>query len=251
MSAFHDTLTMTARSLKHTVRSMDTIITVALTPIALMLMFVYVLGGALSDDSSQYINFITPGIAIMCVVSGIAYVALRLNNDLQKGIISRFKTMPVAPSSILGGHAISSILSNLFSVLLVLIVAFAVGFRPQAGLTEWLLFIGILTLFTIATTWLAIVFGLLAKTSEGAGAFSYILLLGIFVSSAFTPVENMHPALHGFAQHQPMTPIIETMRSLMVNGTAGDSALTAVLWCLSLLVASYFTALHIYKTKTL
>lgn len=251
MSAVKDTMTMTKRSLKHTVRSMDTIITVALTPIALMLMFVYVLGGTLNGDNGSYINFITPGIAIMCVVSGIAYAALRINNDLTRGIISRFKTMPVAPSSILGGHAVSSVLSNLFSVVLVLAVAFLAGFHPHAGVSEWLLFGGLLTLFTVATTWLAIVFGLLAKTAEGAGAFSYILLLAIFVSSAFAPVDKMHPALRGFAEHQPMTPIVETMRSLMVNGAPGDHAVAAVVWCVVLLVVSYIAALAIYRRKAI
>lgn len=251
MSVLGDTLTMTKRSLKHTVRSMDTIITVALMPIALMLMFVYVLGGTLSENSSDYINYITPGIAVMCVLSGIAYASLRVNNDLQKGIIARFKTMPVASSSILGGHAVSSVLSNLVSVALVILVAFMAGFRPEAGIVEWLLFIGLLTLFTTATTWLAIVFGLLAKTAEGAGAFSYILLLGLFVSTAFTPVERMHPTLHGFAEHQPMTPIIDSMRMLMIEGRIGESLWIAAVWCLGLLLASYLMALRIYKAKSI
>ncbi len=153
MHAFRDTWVMAKRSLRHTIRSLDTIITVAITPIALMLLFVYVFGGSFgaSSGSVKYINFITPGIVIMCVVSGIAYAALRLNNDMTKGIINRFRTMPVASSSILGGHALSSVLSNLFSVVLVMIVAFLVGFRSDAGIAEWLIFTGILVLFTLAT----------------------------------------------------------------------------------------------------
>ena len=250
MGAFQDTWTMTKRSLKHTVRSMDTIITVAATPIFMMLLFVYVLGGSFSDNA-DYVNYITPGIVIMTVASGIAYAALRLNNDFNKGIISRFKTMPVAPSSILGGHAFSSLLSNLFSVVLVLAVAFLVGFRTSAGPVEWLAFTGLLVLFTLATTWLAIVFGLLAKTAEGAGAFSYILLLLLFVSSAFTPVEKMASFLRGFAEHQPMTPIIETMRSLLTNGTIGDQAWLATLWCVLLLAISYVAALWLYRNKSI
>ena len=252
MNAFRDTFVMAKRSLRHTIRSLDTIITVAITPIALMLLFVYVFGGSFgaSSGSVKYINFITPGIVIMCVVSGIAYAALRLNNDMTKGIINRFRTMPVASSSILGGHALSSVLSNLFSVVLVMIVAFLVGFRSDAGIAEWLIFTGILVLFTLATTWLAIVFGLLAKSAEGAGAFSYILLLLLFISSAFTPTDKMNPILRAFADHQPMTPIVETMRSLLINGSAGESAWLAVAWCAGLLVASYLLALRIYKNKT-
>jgi ABC-2 type transport system permease protein len=250
MQAIHDTLVMAKRSLRHTVRSLDTIITVAAMPIAMMLLFVYVFGSSFNTGSVPYINFVTPGVIIMCVASGIAYAALRVNNDLSKGIISRFKTMPVASSSILGGHAVSSVISNLISVAMVMLVALLIGFRSGAGIAEWLIFGGILVLFTLATTWLAIVFGLLAKSAEGAGAFSYVLLLLIFVSSAFTPTDKMNSALRAFAEHQPMTPIIETMRSLLVNGTAGDSAWIAVAWCVGLLVVTYFTALRIYKRKT-
>ncbi len=247
-----DTWTMAKRSLRHTVRSMDTIITVVATPIVMMLMFVYVFGSSFQQaiGGGEYINFVVPAIIVMTVVSGIAYAAVRLSMDLQKGIINRFKTMPVAPSSILGGHALSSTLSNLFSSLLVLLVAFLIGFRSDAGILEWSMFAALLTLFTLATTWLAILFGLFAKTMEGAGAFSYILLFLIFLSSGFTPVDNMHPALRWFAENQPMTPIIETMRSLLTNGVVGDSAGVAIGWSVALLAVSYALALRVYKTKT-
>ena len=254
MRALRDTWTMAKRSLRHTVRSVDTIITVAAMPIAMMLLFVFVFGGSIggmfSHGPVKYIDFIVPGIVAMTVVSGIAYAAVRLNMDLQKGIINRFKTMPVAPSSILGGHAVSSVLSNLFSVLLVIVVAFLGGFRSHAGVTEWLLFSGLLTLFTLATTWMAIMFGLSAKSSEGAGSFSYILLLLVFVSPSFVPTGGMNSVVRAFAEHQPMTPIVETMRSLLTNGSAGESAWTAILWCIGLLVVSYVLALRIYKKKT-
>jgi len=231
---------------------MDTIITVVAMPIAMMLLFVFVFGSAFGQQTGgvAYVNFITPTIIIMTVVSGIAYAAVRLSMDMQKGIINRFKTMPVAPSSILGGHAASSTLSNLFSSLLVLLVALLIGFRSSAGVSEWLIFTGLLVLFTLATTWLAILFGLFAKTMEGAGAFSYILLLLIFISSGFTPVDKMTPALRWFAENQPMTPIIETLRSLLTNGTAGSSAWTATAWCVGLLLVSYLLALNVYKNKT-
>jgi ABC-2 type transport system permease protein len=247
MNVIRDTLVMAKRSLRHTVRSVDTIITVAATPIALMLMFVFVMGNAFNPGNGSYINYITPGIAVMCVVSGIAYAAFRLNNDIQKGIINRFKAMPVAPASILGGHAVSSVLSNLFSVVLVMLVALLAGFRSDAGIVEWLLFGGVLTLFTLAMTWIAIFFGLIAKTAEGAGGFSYILLLLIFISSAFTPTQSMHPSLHWFAEHQPMTPIVETMRSLITSGTAGDSLWIAIAWCVGIFALCYMAAIHAFK----
>lgn len=253
MPIVSDTWTMTKRNLRHIVRSMDTIITVVIMPIAFMLLFLYVFGGAIGNQTGSvpYVDFITPGIIIMTVVSGIAYAAVRLSMDLQKGIINRFRTMPVAPSSILGGQAASSTLSNLFSSLLVLAVAFAVGFRSHADGTDWLMFAAILVLFTIATTWLAIFFGLLAKTTEGAGAFSYILLLLIFISPAFVPSTSITPWLRGFALNQPITPIVETMRSLLVDGVAGSQALAALLWCVGILVTTVAASLWVYRRKTI
>jgi ABC-2 type transport system permease protein len=251
MQALKDTWTMTKRSLRHIVRSPDTVITVVITPIALLLMFVYVLGGALGTQtgSVNYVDFITPGIIILTVISGIAYAAFRLNTDIQKGIINRFRTMPVAPSSILSGQALSSTLSNLLSSLLVLAVAFAVGFRTDAGLMEWFLFAVLLILFTLATTWMAIYFGLQAKSAEGAGSFSYILMLLIFLSPSFVPTSSMTPVLRGFAENQPFTPIIETMRSLLTNGKPGDKVWLALAWCVGILVIMYVLSIRQYKRK--
>ncbi|HET7301719.1 MAG TPA: ABC transporter permease [Candidatus Saccharimonadales bacterium] len=253
MYALQDTWTMAKRSLRHIIRSSDTIITVVLTPIALLLMFVYVLGGALNQQTGtvHYVDYITPGIIILTVVSGIAYAAFRLNTDIQKGIINRFRTMPVAPSSILSGQALSSALSNIFSSLLVLAVAFAVGFRTDAGLQEWLLFAGLLSLFTLAMTWMAIYFGLQAKSAEGAGSFSYILMLLIFLSPSFVPTSSMSSVLRGFAENQPFTPIIETMRSLLTNGTAGDKLGLALAWSAGILVVMYALSVRAYKNKSL
>jgi ABC-2 type transport system permease protein len=251
MRALSDTWIMAKRSLRHTTRSLDTIITVVLMPIAILLLFVYVFGGALGTQtgSTHYVDFITPGVIIMTVASGIAYAAVRLSMDLQKGIIGRFRTMPVAPSSVLSGQALSSTLSNLFSSLLVLVVAFIVGFRPAAGIAGWVWFGGILVLFTLATTWMAMFFGLLAKTMEGAGAFAYILLLLIFISPSFVPTESMTPLLRGFAEHQPMTPIIETMRSLLTDGSPGHALWVALAWILGILVVSYTLALSFYRRR--
>ncbi len=240
---------MTKRSLRHIVRSPDTIITVVLSPIALLLMFVYVLGGALGQQTGavKYVDYITPGIIIMTVVSGIAYAAVRLNTDIQKGIINRFRTMPVAPSSILSGQAASSTLSNLFSSVLVLAVAFAIGFRTSAGPIEWLLFAALVVLFTLATTWMAIFFGLRARSAEGAGSFSYILILLIFISPSFVPTASMTPVLRGFAQNQPFTPIIETMRSLLTTGSSGNRVWLALAWSIGILVVMYALSIWQYK----
>jgi ABC-2 type transport system permease protein len=242
---------MTKRSLRHTSRSPDTIITVVLTPIAILLLFVYVFGGALGEQTGSigYADFITPGVVIMTVASGIAYAAVRLSMDLQKGIISRFRTMPLAPSSVLSGQALSSTLSNLFSCVLVIAVALLVGFRPEAGMAAWLWFWSLLVVFILATTWLAMFFGLLAKTVEGAGAFSYILLLLIFISPSFVPTDSMTPVLRGFAENQPMTPIIETLRSLLTEGTPGPDLWVALAWVAGILVVSYTLALRVYRHR--
>lgn len=187
----------------------------------------------------------------MTVVSGIAYAAYRLNADIQRGIINRFRTMPVAPSSILGGQALSSTLSNLVSSLLVLAVAFLVGFRTSADPVEWLFFALLLAIFTLALTWMAIFFGLLAKTAEASGSFSYLLMLLIFISPSFVPTTSMAPWLRWFADHQPLTPIVETMRSLLTSGSLGSSAGPALTWCVGILVLFYVLALRVYKTKAL
>ncbi len=252
MTTLKDTWTMTKRSLRHILRSPDTIITVVLTPIAMLLMFVYVLGGALGTQtgSVKYVDFITPGIIILTVISGIAYAAFRLNTDIQKGIINRFRTMPVAPSSILSGQALSSTLSNLLSSALVLAVAFAIGFRSSAGVGEWLLFCALIMLFTLATTWMAIFFGLWARSAEGAGSFSYILMLLIFISPSFVPTTSMTPLLRGFADNQPFTPIVETMRSLLTAGTVGPHAWLAALWSAGILVVMYVLAIWQFRRVT-
>ena len=253
MRALTDTWTMTKRSLRHTTRSVDTIITVVLTPIAILLLFVYVFGGALGEQtgSIKYVDYITPGVIVMTVASGIAYAALRLSTDLQQGIISRFRTMPVTPSSVLSGQALSSTLSNLFSCFLVIAVALAVGFRSAAGAAAWLCFGGLLVLLILATTWLAMFFGLLAKTVEGAGAFSYILLLLIFISPSFVPTDSMTPLLRGFADNQPMTPIIETMRSLLTNGTPGPDIWAALAWATGILTHPSTLAMGAYRRRAL
>jgi ABC-2 type transport system permease protein len=252
MRTLADTWTMTKRSLRHTTRSVDTIITVVLTPIAILLLFVYVFGGALGTQTGtvEYVDFITPGVIIMTVISGIAYAAVRLSTDLQQGIITRFRTMPVSPSSVLSGQALSSTMSSLFSCLLVILAAVLVGFRPTADLGAWVVFCVLLVLFTLATTWLAMFFGLLAKSVEGAGAFSYLLLLLIFISPSFVPTDSMTSVLRGFAENQPMTPIIETMRSLLIGGTPGSHLWAALAWSAGILIVSYALALGVYRNRT-
>jgi ABC-2 type transport system permease protein len=185
----------------------------------------------------------------MCILSGIAYTAVRLNNDVTKGIFERFHSMPIAKSSILGGHVVTSVLFNAFSTIVILAFAFIMGFRSDAGLTSWLLVALVLLLFTLAMTWTAVMFGLLASNAEGAGVFSYLLLILLFISSAFAPTQTMPKLVRLFAENQPMTPIIEAVRSLLLGETSGNNALTAILWCIGILIVTYVASVGIYKRK--
>jgi ABC-2 type transport system permease protein len=244
-----DTWVMVKRPMRHAVRSKDTIMTAIITPILMMLFFVNIFGGSINTGPVKYVDFVVPGIVLMSGALGAAYGAMRLNDDLTKGIVSRFRSMPIARSSILTGHVITSVLFNMLSAVAVLGVAFLTGFRTDASLSAWLALGGLLLLITTALSWMSMIFGLIAKGPEGASAFCYLLLLLVFVSSAFVPTESMNDAVRAFAEHQPMTPIIETMRSLLTQGTFGPSGGMALLWSVILLIVSYMVALRIYNHK--
>lgn len=244
-----DTIVMSWRCMYHAFRSMDTLITVIATPIMMMIMFVYVFGGVIDTGSVNYINFVVPGIVIMCIATGTTYTGMRLNNDMTKGIIDRFRSMPIAKSSILGGHVLTSVVFNGFSVVVVMLSALLMGFRTDAGITEWFLVIAMLLLYTVAMTWISIAFGLLANSAEGAVAYSYLFLFLILLSSAFVPIKSMHGIVRSFAENQPMTPLIETIRSLLIGTPVGNGAFVSVLWCSGILIVSYIAAMQIYKNK--
>ncbi len=250
LKAARDTAIMLRRVMRHAIRRTDTFITVAIMPILIMVTFVLVFGNSINIGSgAHYIDFVVPGIVIMSIANGIAYAALRLNNDMTKGIINRFRCMPIARSSVLNGHVLTSVIFNMFSVAIIIATALLLGFRPHASLSAWLLFSGLVLLITTALSWTAMIFGQLADTPEGAGAFSYVVLLFLFLSSAFAPSGGMNKYVRIVADHQPMTPIIETARSLLLHGQFGSHALAAVLWGIGILVGSYITAVQLYKRK--
>ncbi|MCE4027447.1 ABC transporter permease [Microbacterium sp. Au-Mic1] len=245
-----DTGTLTGRSLKHILRSPDTIITTAVTPIALMLLFVYVLGGAIHTGSDQsYIDYMLPGILLITIASGIAYTSYRLFLDLQGGIFERFQSMPIARSSVLWAHVLTSLVANIVSVAIVVGVAFALGFRTGASVGAWLAVVGILILFTLSLTWLAVIAGLSAKTVDGASAFSYPLIFLPFISSAFVPTSSMPGPVAWFAEYQPVTSIVNTIRALFNEQPVGSSIWIALAWMVGILVVAYGFAIAIYKKK--
>ncbi len=249
-NSLSDTMVMMERRLRHSFRSVDTIITVVAMPVVLMLMFVYVFGGAMNTGTGHYINYIVPGIILMTISSGVAYTALGVNTDITSGFFDRFRSMPIAESSILTGHVLTSVVFSAVSSFIVFVVALAMGFRTGAGIVGGLSIIGIFLLYTIATTWLAVMFGLLAKTAEGAGIFAYPLIFLPFVSSGFAPTKTMPGPLRVFAENQPVTHIINAVRALLAGQPVGNSAWIAIAWCLVLLVAAYLTSMYIYKNKT-
>ncbi|RJT94908.1 ABC transporter permease [Arthrobacter frigidicola] len=247
--AFGDTAVLTGRSLRHIVRSPDTIITTAVMPIAFLLLFVYVFGGAIDTGAGSYVNYLLPGILLITVASGIAYTAYRLFLDLKGGIVDRFQSMPIARSSVLWAHVLTSLVANAVSLIVVVGVALLMGFRTGAGVSSWLAVTGILTAFTLALTWIAVVAGLSAKSVDGASAFSYPLIFLPFISSAFVPTETMPGPVRWFAENQPVTSIVNTIRGLFAEQPVGDDIWTAVGWCVGILVVAYGCSAMIYRNR--
>jgi ABC-2 type transport system permease protein len=246
---FSDMGVMLGRSMRHIFRSMDTIITVTITPIAMMLLFVYVFGGAIQTGTGNYVNYLLPGILLIAIASGIAYTAYRLFMDMQRGIFERFHSMPIARSAALWGHVLTSLVSNAISVVVIILVALIMGFRPLAGVLSWLAVTGILALFTLALTWLAAIAGLSAKSVDGAGAFSYPLIFLPFISSAFVPTESMPPVVRAFAENQPVTSIVETIRALLSSQPVGNDIWVALAWCIGIMLVAYIFAMRAYKKR--
>ncbi|AQZ69525.1 ABC transporter, permease protein [[Actinomadura] parvosata subsp. kistnae] len=247
---FGDTGVLLGRSLRHITRSPDTIITTAIMPIAMMLMFVYVFGGAINIGSgTSYVNYMLPGILLITVASGIAYTAYRLFMDMQGGIFERFQSMPTARSSVLWAHVLTSLVANLVSLVVVMLVALLMGFRSSAGILAWLSVAGILILFTLALTWIAVIPGLSAKTMEGASAFSYPLIFLPFLSSAFVPTDTMPTVLRVFADNQPVTSIVNAVRALFAEQPVGNDIWIALGWCVGILVVAYAFAMNAYRRK--
>jgi ABC-2 type transport system permease protein len=246
---FSDMGVMLGRSMRHIFRSMDTIITVTIMPIAMMLLFVYVLGGAIQTGTDNYVNYLLPGILLIAIASGISYTAYHLFMDMQSGIFDRFHSMPIARSAALWGHVLTSLVSNAISVVVIILVALIMGFRSSAGVLSWLAVAGMLALFTLALTWIAAIAGLSAKSVDGAVAFSYPIIFLPFISSAFVPTQSMRPVVRAFAESQPVTSIVGAIRALLSGQPVGNSIWIALAWCLGILVLACLFAMRTYKLK--
>lgn len=247
----NDTLVLLKRSLRHIMRSPDTIITTTVMPIAFLLLFVYVFGGAIDTgpDSGSYVNYLLPGILLITVASGIAYTAYRLFLDMQSGIFARFQSMPIARPAVLWAHVLTSLVANLISLVVVVVVALIMGFRSGASIGAWLAVAGCLILFTLALTWIAVIPGLTATSVDGASGFSYPLIFLPFISSAFVPTGTMPGPVRAFAEHQPVTSIVNAIRDLLAERPVGTDIWVALGWCVAILVIAYGFAMLTYRRK--
>jgi ABC-2 type transport system permease protein len=240
---------MIGRSVKHTVRNLESLLMSVILPVVLMLMFVYVFGGAI-DPGGNYANYVVPGIILLCTGYGAASTAVDVAQDMTEGVVDRFRSMPILSSAVLTGHVVASLARNTLATLLVIGVAFLTGFRPDAGVLEWLAVAGMLVLWVLALSWVAVCFGLIARTVEGANGFTFLVLFLPYLSSAFVPVETMRAGLRAVAANQPVTPITETLRGLLLGTPIGSYGWQALAWCAGLLVAAFTAATILFRRRT-
>lgn len=251
IAALRETRILTGRSMRHVMRSPDTIITTAITPVAMMLLFTYVFGGALGAGApGPYINYLLPGILVITIASGVAYTSYRLFLDLRDGLVQRLRAMPISRSSVLWSHVATSLAANLLSLALVLGVAVAMGFRSSASVASWIAVLGLLCLVTLCLTWIAVLAGLSAKSVDGASAFSYPLIFLPFISSAFVPTAAMPGPVAWFAQHQPITAIADSLRALLSQDPVGSELWAALAWLAGITLLAWALAARIYRGKT-
>jgi ABC-2 type transport system permease protein len=249
--ALNDSYTMIWRTLRPITRNTESLLISFILPVNILLLFVYVLGGAIDTGTTTYINYVVPGIIILAAGYGAARTAEYVSLDMKVGLIERFRTLPIMSTSVLTGHVITSVVRNLMSTLLVIAVALLIGFRPRASLLEWISVLGILLLYILAISWLGVVVGLAAKSVEAAGAFSFFVLFMPYISSAFVPTETMPKALRMVAENQPYTHVIEVIRALTTGGLVGNHGWLALLWTGGIMVAAYISAAYLFKRKAL
>jgi ABC-2 type transport system permease protein len=247
--AFSDTAALLGRSLRHIARSPDTIITTTVMPIAFLLLFVYVFGGAIDAGIDSYVDYLLPGILVITIASSISYTSYRLFLDLSSGMFERFQSLPIARPAVLWAHVLTSLVATAISLAVVVSVALLMGFRSSAGVLAWVAAGGVLLLFTLGLTWCAVVAGLSARSVDGAGAFAYPLILLPFVSSAFVLTETMAGPVRAFAENQPVTPIVNSVRDLLSGQGFGATVGIALAWCVGLLLAAYAWAMLTYRRR--
>jgi ABC-2 type transport system permease protein len=244
-----DALTMSGRCLRLSRRNPEALLTSLMLPVMLLLLFVYLFGGAI-DTGTQYVTYVVPGLLLLCAGYGASVTAVSVSNDMAGGIVDRFRSLDVGGASFLAGHVTASVARNAASTGLVLGVGLLIGFRPHADALDWLKAGGVLLAFVLALSWLAAVIGLLARSPEGANGFTFLVMFLPYPSSAFVPVDTMPSWIQGFAGHQPVTPVIETIRSLLLGTPAGSSPWQALAWCAGILTVSTTLAGVLFQRRT-
>lgn len=251
-TALRDSKTMLRRNLKHALRYPGLTLGIIMIPVIFLLLFVYVLGGALSagiGSGTDYINYLAPGIILMTVAAASTSTAVSVCTDLTEGIVARFRTMAISRSSILIGHVLGSMIQTLVSITLVIGLAVAIGFRPTADLVHWIAALGLIALLSLAVTWLAVALGTLSKTPEGASNMVLPLALMPFIGSTFVPTDSMSAGVRYFAEYQPFTPIIETIRGLLMGTPIGNNGVIAVAWCIAISVGACLWATKLFNRQ--
>jgi ABC-2 type transport system permease protein len=245
-----DALTMSGRCLRLSRRNVEAVLTSLMLPIMLMLLFVYLFGGAIETGAEKYVTYVVPGLLLLCAGYGASVTAVSVCHDMTGGIVDRFRSLDVGGAAVLAGHVAASVVRNAASTVLVLGVGVLVGFRPQASALDWLGAAAMLLAFVVALSWFAAVIGLLAKTPEGASGFTFFVMFLPYPSSAFVPVHTMPGWIQGFATHQPVTPVIETLRSLLLGTPAGANPWQAVAWCAGILAVSAGLSAVLFQRRT-
>jgi ABC-2 type transport system permease protein len=244
----NDLWVLVLRSLKHIFKNMDQLLGVAIQPIMFMLLFRYVFGGAIDAGDISYVNFLVAGILVQMAAFGAMTTSISVATDLQRGIIDRFKSLPIASWGVLMGHVIADMVRNLMSAVIMIAVALLVGFRPTASVGQWFLITGILLLFTLAISWLSAIMGLLAKSVEAVQWMGFLLVFPLtFASAAFVPTSTMPKWLRIFAENQPVTQVIEAIRALMNGSSAGSYGLLSMIWCGAIIAISVPIAAHLFR----
>ncbi|MCL2372606.1 MAG: ABC transporter permease [Defluviitaleaceae bacterium] len=246
---FTDSYIMFKRCVTKNLRSPEAVFMAFIVPVVLMVLFGFVFGGIVDLGEISYINFIVPGIIVQCVTNASATTSFSIHNDMSTGIIDRFRSMAIAKSAVMSGHVWVSVIRSIVITTVVILTAFAIGFRPTAGLVEWLQVAALLTLFMIAVTWVVVIFGLIAKDAESISGTSFLLTILVFLSSAFAPTETLPTALRIFAENQPMTHVINALRNLLLGFPMDGEFLTAIVWCVGITVVAFTVSVQIYKAK--
>lgn len=249
--AFEDSMTMIGRSSRHIIRNTDQLLGTFFQPIMFLVLFVYVFGGAIKTDTGSYINFLLPGIIVQTAAFGSTTTALAVANDLQKGIMDRFRSLPMFNLAVMNGHVISDLFRNLISTAVMIVTGLIIGFRPHADVVAWLQIVGIVLLFTLAFSWISAIMGLLAKSVEGVQWLGFVIVFPLtFASSAFVPTDGMPTVLKAFAENQPITIVVNAIRNLMNGLPVGNTVWLSVVWCVGILIVTVPLASYLFRRKT-